>query len=242
MRQDYVKFTRVSSNSKTGPIPVTMTESSSCPSACPLMGSGCYASTGMVALHWRRVSKGEQTGTYADALGQVRALPKDTLWRHNVAGDLLHTDQRIDAAALEALTAANKGRKGFTYTHHRIEGSDSVARSNWASIDKANTNGFTVNLSANNLDHADRLADLQAGPVVSIVPIDHPKLSRTPAGRPVVVCPAVTSDSVTCSTCGICQNQNRQSIIAFPVHGSGKKKAHKVFMMKTENSIERVSR
>ena len=206
------------------------------------MGSGCYAGTGMVALHWRRVSKGEQAGSYAEALAQVQALPKNTLWRHNVAGDLLHNAQMIDDDALQALTRANKGRKGFTYTHHRIEGSDAVARSNWAAIDKANTNGFTVNLSANNLEHSDRLADLQAGPVVSIVPIDHPKLSFTPAGRPVVVCPAVTSDAVTCSNCGICQNQNRKSIIAFPVHGSGKAKAHRVFMMKAENSIERVSR
>ena len=164
-------------------------------------------------------------------LEAIAALPRQTLWRHNVAGDLLHTDQMIDASALEALTAANKGRKGFTYTHHRIEGSDAVSRANWAAIDKANTNGFTVNLSANNLEHADRLAELQAGPVVSIVPIDHPKLSRTPAGRPVVVCPAVTSENITCSSCGICQNQDRKSIIAFPVHGSGKKKAHKVFMM-----------
>jgi hypothetical protein len=227
----YVKFTRVSSNSKTGPIPVTMTESSSCPSNCPLKGSGCYAETGMVALHWRRVSKGEQAGSYADMLAQIQALPRGTLWRMNVAGDLLHNAETIDASALEALTSANKGRKGFTYTHHRIEGSDAVSRSNWASIDKANTNGFTVNLSANSLEHADTLAELQAGPVVSIVPIDHPKLSFTPAGRPVVVCPAVTSDNVTCSNCGLCQNQNRRSIVAFPVHGSGKKKAERVFMM-----------
>ena len=231
MRNDYVKFTRVSSNSKTGPIPVTMTESSSCPINCPLKGSGCYAETGMVALHWRRVSKGEQCTDWQTLLDSVSSLPRDTLWRHNVAGDLLHNAETIDSSALEALTAANKGRKGFTYTHHRIEGSDAVSRSNWASIDKANTNGFTVNLSANSLDHADTLAELQAGPVVSIVPIDHPKLSFTPAGRPVVICPAVTSDDVTCSNCGLCQNQNRRSIVAFPVHGSGKKKAEKVFMM-----------
>ena len=212
-------------------MPVTMTESTSCPSNCPLKGSGCYAEAGMVALHWRRVSKGEQAGSYAEMLDQIQALPKGTLWRHNVAGDLLHNAETIDASALEALTSANKGRKGFTYTHHRIEGSDAVSRSNWAAIDKANTNGFTVNLSANSLDHADILASLEAGPVVSIVPIDHPKLSYTPAGRSVVICPAVTSDDVTCSNCGLCQNQNRRSIVAFPVHGSGKKKAERVFMM-----------
>jgi hypothetical protein len=185
----------------------------------------------MVALHWRRVSKGEQAGSYDEMLTQIQALPRGTLWRMNVAGDLLHNAQTIDACALEALTSANKGKRGFTYTHHRIEGSDAVSRSNWASIDKANTNGFTVNLSANSLEHADTLAELQAGPVVSIVPIDHPRLSYTPAGRPVVICPAVSSDTVTCSNCGLCQNQNRRSIVAFPVHGSGKKKAERVFMM-----------
>ena len=48
-------LTRVSSNSKTGPIPVSTTSRNSCPEACELKGSGCYAESGPLRLHWDAV-------------------------------------------------------------------------------------------------------------------------------------------------------------------------------------------
>ena len=226
-----IKFTRVSSNSKTGPIPVTMSSSDSCPTICPLKGNnGCYASNGMVGFHWCKTDKGEHTTDWQGLCDNVKALPKGQLWRHNVAGDLPHNDQLIDMVLLGVLMKANNGKKGFTYTHHDMKIID-----NHYAVRIANKAGFTVNLSANNLAHADELKSLDCGPVVTIVPADYPKSGTTPMGHIVVLCPATYRDDVQCSNCGICAVADRKAIIAFPVHGSGKNKAHKVFMMEKVN-------
>lgn len=240
----FIHFTPASSNAKTGPIPVSTTSADSCPDTCPLNGAGCYAQTGPVSWHWSKVTKGLRGGTLEQLLGHIRTIARGQLWRHNAAGDLLHDNGVIDLKALQQITAANKNRKGFTYTHHIVDTTAPMSVHNQLAIEQANAGGFTVNLSANNLEHADVLHALNIGPVVTIIPIDSPKLSYTPGGRAVVVCPATYNDGVTCATCGVCQVATRKAIIGFPVHGTSKAKAHKVFMMRkdsaegsTENSM-----
>ena len=106
-----------------------------------------------------------------------------TFWRHNQAGDLAGSGDWIDGRKLKQLTAANKGKKGFTYTHkHKI-------KQNHAKIKEANENGFTVNLSADSLDHADELKALGIGPVVVIVPADeaYNHTITTQAGNPTIL-------------------------------------------------------
>jgi len=224
----HYKFTRTTANSKTGPIPVTVTSSDSCPSACPLKGAGCYAELGMVGMQWRKVDKGQHTGTFSAMVDEISRLPKGQLWRHNVAGDLPHHAEIIDAKALQMLTKANRKAKakGFTYTHH-----DVTKPANREAIAAANAGGFTVNLSANNLDHADELAELNIGPVVTIIPEGLPRSIKTPAGRHVITCPATYNDAIQCINCEICQKVDRKAIVGFPVHGARKGKAEKVFMM-----------
>lgn len=223
-----IHFVRTSGNSKTGPIPVTTTDRDSCPSICPLKDSGCYADLGHIGMHWRKVSD-KPDSSWANVMHSIAALPTDTLWRMNQAGDLPHNSQIIDAALLAQLVRANKGKRGFTYTHH-----DTSIEANALAIEWANAKGFTVNLSANDLEHADSLKALDIGPVVTIMPADCDKVTQTPAGNTVVQCPATYQDNVTCATCGICQVQSRKAIIGFPVHGPRKAKAHKVFYAKVE--------
>lgn len=224
-----ITFNRVSGNAKTGPIPVTTTGQQSCPDVCPLKGSGCYAETGPISWHWKKLTDGRKPSQdYDSVIDEISRLPKGQLWRANAAGDLQHTDQQINIPALMKMVKANAKAKakGFTYTHH-----DTTNPHNRAAILAANTEGFTVNLSANNLEHADELKALGIGPVVTIMPIDAPKMQTTPAGNTVIQCPATYSD-ITCAQCGICQVSTRKAIIGFPVHGVGKNKAQKVFMMK----------
>lgn len=221
-------FTRTSSNTKTGPIPTTMTNRASCPSACPLASNGCYADLGPVGIHWRKL-EGEGSGkTIEELVSLIKALPKGQLWRMNVAGDLAHDNQVIDAYALGALCIANKGRKGFTYTHHRVTGQDDTAKLNRASIAGANSLGFTVNLSANNAEHADELVSLNIGPVVVLMQEGQDKVSYTPAGNTIVQCPATYREDINCSSCGICAVSTRKAIIGFPVHGARRRKAAEV--------------
>lgn len=228
-------FTRVSSNSKTGPIPVTMTAPESCPDNCGLKKNGCYAEVGRVAIHWRRLSDANNGISQSALMQSIESLPDGTLWRHNVSGDLKHDSDypdSIDSSFLHQLINANTGKRGFTYTHHKVIGDDESAAINRALIDGSNNRGFTINLSADSLNDADKLKALNIGPVVTILPEDCDKVTITPAGNTVVQCPATYNDNIQCANCGICQVANRKAIIGFPVHGVGKKKAQKVFMMR----------
>ena len=247
-------MTLVSSNAKVGPIPVTTTSRNSCPAACPLKGNGCYAEYGNIRHHWDMVSGVANNDkrkwanlTLEQFVGAIKALPRQQLWRHNQAGDLPQNKMHpnlLDHESLEKITAANRGKRGFTYTHYPwfIEdsmiddrGSDEsfIRAHNQRTIRQALLAGFTINISANNMEEADR-AWAANFPTVVVVPDDHPDRSTTPNGVPVIVCPAQTQDNINCSRCGICQRQwaigpggvmRNRHIVAFRVHGSGAKKA-----------------
>lgn len=220
-----VHLTIKSNNKKTGPIPVSTTSALSCPSSCPLKSGGCYASGGPLAIHWRAVTAGERGLDWQSFCDAIAQLPEGQLWRHNQAGDLPGLDNYINPAAMELLVKANKGRRGFTYTHKP------PTAENLEIIRAANEAGFTVNLSANNLYQADELAATGAGPVVTILPADAPAKTTTPAGRPVINCPAQTRDDVSCADCQLCARADRPTIIGFLAHGTGAKKAEKIYFL-----------
>lgn len=206
---------RVSRNRKTGPIPVTTTSANSCPPGCSFKGQGCYAESGPLAIHWRHVSEGRRGCNFGELLQEIAGLRRHALWRHNQAGDLTpEAPGVIDARKLTRLAMANRGRRGFTYTHYP------PTPANQTAIREANRLGFTVNLSAETLTQADAYADLDIAPVVVVLPQGATKPLRTPAGRQVIVCPASTGNS-DCLNCGICQQRDRVAIVGFPAHGSG---------------------
>jgi hypothetical protein len=193
---------------------------------------GCYAASGNSAIHWRTLTEG-RASTALDLEGlcdAIRALPRGQLWRCNEAGDLPTRDGvSIDAVALGAIVKANRGRRGFTYTHHDPHAPSSLGRStNAAVIDAANVQGFNINLSANNAQHADKLAALQIAPVVTLMDPaawqDGRNITSSPEGRPIVRCPAEYSDGMTCAQCQLCANRDRKSIVGFTAHGSSKRK------------------
>lgn len=235
------QFTQKSRNAKTGPIPVTMTSSDSCPESCSFRGNGCYAESGPMAWTWSKLSgavagtsftSGKATMAALDLAGlvaNIRAIPAGSLWRHNQAGDLPGLGLTIDSAALAEIVAANAGKRGFTYTHKPPVGP------NLAAIRQANADGFTVNVSA---DSAEKAAAFRAAnpdvPVVCVLPIEAAQERvLTVGGAKVIVCPATrkTSDgadanpSLTCANCGLCQVANRRAIVGFPAHGARAKVA-----------------
>ena len=218
-------LTRSSDNMKTGPIPVSTSPQFTCPDSCPLKGNGCMV-IGPLKWHWDKVSRGERGNAWEVFLGELRSLPRGQLWRHNQAGDLAGKNQEIALELLKDLVNANQGRKGFTYTHKPVlDDQEGPIESNRAAIKEANAQGFTINLSANGLNHADKLAALGIGPVCTILPDQNPVNRTTPQGRKVVICPAQTRDNTTCATCGLCQRADRSVIVGFMPHGSQQKKA-----------------
>lgn len=210
-----VAFSRISSNAKTGPMPVSTTDASTCPDACPLKDKGCFAKYGPLGMHWEKVP--ERGVPFVSFLKEVRALPQDTLWRHNQAGDLPGVNNELDGFALGLLVNANRGRRGFTYTHKPM------TPANRAAVLDANFKGFTVNVSLNNVAELDAFG-VQALPVVVILPLldkgqREPRKLRTPAGNKVVVCPAQYRKT-NCLECGLCQRSDRDYAIGFRAHGT----------------------
>lgn len=219
-----VHLTLRSGNAKTGPIPVSTTTMASCPATCP-MASACYAKHGKQAIHWRKVTSGERGADWATFCAAVAKIRPGQLWRHNVSGDLPHAYGAIDRASLEALVAANAGKRGFTYSHHIVRGNSRIAAWNRLRIKRATRAGFTINASCETLQQADE-AIANGMHAVAVVPHDEARTHwRSPAGNPVRVCPAQIADGVTCATCGLCQDRPQHHVVAFRAHGPIRKAA-----------------
>ena len=224
----FVHLTLESRNGKTGNIPVSTTTAKACPSTCPFNNkNGCYAEAGPMAIHWHKVTRGERGTDWDTFCKRIAELPSGQLFRHNQAGDLPHNNGKVSRRLVKKLVEANRGKRGFTYSHHLPHLGD-----NARIFKHSNKNGFTINLSANNLANADELKQLGIAPVVTVLPStvngeETPTL-LTPNGNKVVVCPATYRENVTCASCGLCQKSNRSCIVGFPAHGAMKKRADKV--------------
>src|SRR5262249_43129991 len=140
------------------------------------MAGVCYAEHGALGGYvWtlldrtpigRTFQNGTRVNSFVELLYAIRRLRPGELWRHNQAGDLATTDgSTIDREKLQHIVAANKGRRGFTFTHHDVLNN----LANRQAIRDANENGFIINLSANSLEHADQLADLRIAPVAVLL-------------------------------------------------------------------------
>lgn len=209
-------LTTKSSNVKTGPIPVSTTSGNSCPTSCAFYDKGCYAKSGPLALHWRKV--GEDRGISQDEfLSLISNLQAGQFWRHNQAGDLPHNEGEIDSKFLGDLTNANMGKKGFTYTHHIPHLGDNLIFLKWANI-----KGFTINLSGNDMDHAVELSKTGL-PTCAVIPTTEKRTHFEHKGKKFLVCPATYRDKMSCDKCRLCQKADRKYIVAFPAHGTQKK-------------------
>ena len=225
MHKPHAHITLKSSNKKTGKMPVSTQHSDTCPTSCPFKSRGCYADNFHLDLHWKKVDAKTIGTSWSDFCREVSDLKAD-IWRYAQAGDLPGRGDHIDLRALKMLVRANDGRKSICYTHKPTS-----RRHNRDAISYANEHGFTVNLSANNLAHADNLLALGIAPVVAVVPdkpADLPRRYKTPQGNAVLLCPAYYVDGLTCQACTICSMRERDYIVALPVHGNGADKARAV--------------
>lgn len=225
----WVSLTAKSGNRKVGAIPVSTTETASCPSSCPMKDTDCYARFGPLGMHWRKVGDGGRGDNWSAFCRRVASFLVGQLWRHNQAGDLpkdaslSDSTDRLDAAKCRELSEASEHTKGWTYTHYDVSDShnrDVVKRMN-------SMPGLTVNLSADSLEQAAELFALGIGPVCVTIPENSPVRGNRANGVPIVVCPAQTQDSISCEQCGLCQVKERKSIVGFMAHGTAGKRLSK---------------
>jgi hypothetical protein len=218
-----VSLTLESKNGKTGPIPVSTSERATCPTTCPFYNKGCYAKYGPAAIQWRKVSAAERGSDWQDFCNKIKDLPDNQLWRHNQAGDLPHNEGNIDYKKLRQLIFANKDKRGYTYSHHVLNDHNRVC------IENANMMGFTVNASTESVEAADKVMTEYGIPAVAVVHSSKTdRFYKTESGRKVITCPATIHDNVSCATCGLCQQADREFIIAFPAHGTAKKTVNEI--------------
>ncbi len=210
-------FKRFSLNSKLGGLPAVMSSADTCPPSCPLRGKGCYAESGRIRLHWKRLTR----AGIRKVCENVRRLPFGALWRFAVAGDLPGKGGRISAPELRALVQANRGRKGFAYTHKPL------SKRNLELMREAHSRGFTVNLSTEGLRKADAISG-HGLPVVTVLPDGFKRGNRTPAGIPVIACPEQTTPGMDCAHCAICQRPERNFIVGFYPHGRAARKVRAI--------------
>lgn len=201
-------------------MPVSTSHKGTCPNACPLKAHGCYASAGHLNIHWTKVSNGERGGDWSAFLAAVKSISRGEMWRHNQAGDLVGANDCIDRNALVELVNANKGKRGYSYTHYPL------TTENIECIQMANANGFALNVSTNHIDEVD--SAIETGlPVVTILPEIKGgyknRVLTTAKGNKVLVCPNSINKTVTCKNCQLCLNSNRKYAIGFEAHGVGKK-------------------
>jgi len=214
----------IGGNAKTGLLTST-SSSDTCPDTCPLKGKGCYARFGNLARVWKNVSDGTWNTPLPEFLDRIKKLPKGSLFRFNQAGDLPGINNDIDEVTLNAIVEANKGKRGFTYTHKPLnEKNELIIRS-------ANEKGFTINISKETLSEVDSIKEMGL-PVVVVLPKDTPidgliKTITTPKGNKVLICPQqINPNTVTCANCGLCANSKRSYAIGFVAHGNARKMAN----------------
>lgn len=140
----YFHLTLKSDNAKTGPIPVTVTGNQSCPPACVFRkGSLCYAKSGPLAIHWKKVTEGYRGTNFNEFCQKLSELLNNQLFRLNAAGDLPGKGNRINGKQLNSLVKANSGKRGFSYTHKPVLGNSFVERNNRKYIKAANKSDYS---------------------------------------------------------------------------------------------------
>ena len=207
-----------SSNAKTGPIPVSTSSRQTCPPTCPFLKNGCYGDNYHLAMHWDAVSCGDRGTPWKEFLARIAGLPFGQLGRHNQAGDLVTPGNAIGRKALEQLTEANRGRRGFTYSHHKLTPKTVQA------FKAATANGFTVNASCNSEREADAAIAAGLRAVFVVASGDERATWLTPYGNRAIVCPAQRFDAMDCARCKLCQARPQNVAIAFRAHGTQRRK------------------
>ncbi len=195
-----------SSNAKTGPLATTYREQSSCPTTCPLMGNGCYA-TGRIFGISRKFGSEDTVAVRA----LVTTLKSGQGLRLNVSGDFLDVNGEPDRDYIDAVNHVATERpdvKIIAYTHawRILSPSDFV---------------FGVNASC---ESAAEVAEARAAGWGTVM-VNGP-VGEQIAGTRVVRCPAEYRDEVTCASCMLCaKTPSIPTTVSFTAHGAGKAKA-----------------
>jgi len=241
-----------SGNIKTGSISVSRSTSNTCPPSCPLLVSGnCYDLSGNGGIH-RRIVDNDGISYFADT-GEIKSVYEtlsieeyirkiptfSDIYRHCEGGDLWngYTVEHISRPILKKFATANKRAKkrAIVYTHKPTVGkrsTEKVRAHNRKAILESGAH-TAINVSCDNLAEVDECFEHGLDSTV-ILPLGSEKITITPNGEKVVLCPALYSDTQcggNIKPCGkgkpLCTLKNRKFAVGFIAHGSSKKQLSK---------------
>lgn len=215
-----VLWTARSRNRKTGDVPTawvgaSMAEARESCAGCPLLADGrCYSWSGatQLAAGSARKNAARQPHRYTMAAALAQRVASARMVRVTGLGDIGRSGRELADSIVE--TAARAGLAVVGYSHH------------WREEGVAHAWRGRLMASTETLADADR-AVREGWRASVVVPADHPRLSRTPEGRPVVVCPEQVAGRVTCNDCRLCDASRSGPIVAFREHGNGSTRAAK---------------
>lgn len=204
----------VSSNAKIGPASATYVSQSSCPTSCPLRGAGCYAESGPMAIHTRRLNKANPTASPVEVARAEAAAIEEKIsgrldLRLHVVGDCA-TDEAAEIVSKAALAAMKPGRKVWAYTHAAAD----VKRESWGAVSV---------LASGETPEQIKAAQAKGYATAMIVSKFKQDGLYEEDGLKILPCPNQTRD-VTCVECRLCMDDTRLHekgiTIGFTPHGS----------------------
>jgi hypothetical protein len=212
-----------SKNAKVGFASATyVSVEASCPTDCAQRDAGCYAQTGNVGIHVRRMDKNSSAqhrrnariaaNAEAKLLHEAIAKNQHTLpLRLHVSGDC-----RTPTAAKIVSGAASRWKnKVWTYTHAWKR----VPRSAWGKV--------SVLASVDCPADIEKAVARGYAPAIVVPKHTSPRATKM-YGVKFIPCPAQTKEAVNCVSCGLCLNADRLHRdgfgISFAAHGVAKNK------------------
>ena len=211
-----------SGNVKIGRLSTTLAGTVSCVD-CTLRGRGCYAETGMVGIHVRRLnakvrarkaSPVRQAEHEARGIDALRAVGQGL--RIHTSGDCPTTESARIVADAAGRFMAHGGGKAWSYTHA------------WRRVPRKAWGAVSVLASVETLDDAVR-AIRRGWATARVVPNFPSEKAWDEGGVRWIPCPAQTRDDVTCDSCRLCWDDAKlrtiKAGVAFEAHGSSKRKA-----------------
>ena len=205
-----IKFIKKSKNRKTGAIPQTYMDKSTCPKRCPWRGHGCYGENFTTNLTWNRVY--DPLESIKDS---VKELKGKCVIRQSVAGDIATPNTNdIDRHTVDILNDAYKGHFAYTYTHCELSP---------INVKIAKASKMVINFSCETLSQVKKCKKYGVPSVLSVRKMEGEE--KTIDGIKFKKCPAIYKEGMNCKKCLKCLNKNRNYVIVFEVHGKGQKKA-----------------
>lgn len=213
-----MRIVEVSQNAKTGPVSTTYMNQFTCPSSCPHLGKNCYAESGLVGMHTRRIER-EAGELLVDMIGDSEGEFRATATRDFPALMLEHEAHAIKeyltgkrklrvhvvGDVVNAETAGFIGRAmidhewkheqpAWTYTHR------------WREIPNAAWNGAEVLASVEKPEDVLAARIMGYASAITLPYAIHPTQKRYEyMGLTIVPCPAQAKPrKITCSACNLC--------------------------------------